>query len=214
MFNTIRAELLNRLHRVSIFINEACDPVKNPNSAVTSKGIVFVLLYATYEYVVVHSVEACRDKIINHGLTFSDVGWSLLPLVLSDEFKSVSDAGPTKAWKVRRNLFNRVLSADLVPASGPFPSDGSHFRWPQLETIWALFNVGTPCLNNPTHKGRIEELVEHRNAIAHGRETPENIGGRYSVSELTLRLNDIRDICLHAMSCLETHCDVKANLQR
>jgi hypothetical protein len=86
-----------------------------------------------------------------------------------------------------------------------FPSDGSHFRVRQLQTIWAVFGLATPVVPEPRLLGRIEELVENRNAVAHGRRTPEEVGGRYSVSDVATRVDDVEAIVTYLVTQLESH---------
>jgi hypothetical protein len=86
-----------------------------------------------------------------------------------------------------------------------FPSDGSHYRIAQLRTIWKIFSVGAPVVPEPRLIGRVEELVENRNAISHGRRTPEEVGGRYSVQDIADRVDDTNAICSHVLVALESH---------
>jgi len=53
--------------------------------------------------------------------------------------------------------------------------------------------------------GRIEEMVENRNAITHGRRTPEDVGRGYSRLDIEERFTDLRRICEHVLGSLETH---------
>ncbi len=63
----------------------------------------------------------------------------------------------------------------------------------------------TPVVPESRLIGRIDELVENRNAIAHGRRTPEEVGGRYSTSEIEKRVDDIERITIYLVPEMETH---------
>jgi hypothetical protein len=112
-------------------------------------------------------------------------------------------------------LFKKVDSASTFDVCDDlFPFDGSHFRFQQLETIWALFGLAVPIVTANRMMGRIDELVEHRNAIAHGRATAEEVGRRFSVGDIEGRINDTQDIYIHLISSMQLHCSNAANLSR
>ena len=48
-------------------------------------------------------------------------------------------------------------------------------------------------------------MVDNRNAISHGRLTPEEVGGRYSWQEVASRVDDTNAIAGHVVSSLESH---------
>jgi hypothetical protein len=66
-----------------------------------------------------------------------------------------------------------------------------------LETIWRLFCVSDVLFKEARWKGRIEELVENRNKVSHGRESATNVGGGFSVDDLRLRYDDVSEFCSH-----------------
>jgi MAE_28990/MAE_18760-like HEPN len=215
MFATLQAEVIDRVFRVQQFAAEACDVSKNPHSAIASKGIVFVQLYALYEYTVTGIVLAGLTELQSHGLQIRDLRAELLCIVLDREIKSASTAAADKRWLKRSELFSRIDSPGDIPIlADHFPKDGSHFRADQLRTIWMLFGLACPVVPDPRCLGRIEEMVEHRNAIAHGRERADVIGRRYSDAEITLRINDAQELCLHLIASMQAHCAVAANVRR
>lgn len=58
-------------------------------------------------------------------------------------------------------------------------------------------------------KGRVDELVENRNAIAHGRKSPAVIGGRYSSGDLEKRYRDIDELCIYIIDAFESYLNNK-----
>ncbi len=215
MFGPLRTEIVARIFQVRQFASEACSPRDNPHSAVASKGLVFVQLYAVYEFAVTGIVTAALTEIQTHGLQLRDLRLPLLGIVLDPELLSIATVGPTHKWPRRRELFEKTDSSDSAPIpTAYFPGDGSHFRRQQLETIWMIFGLTCPIVPNNRHLGLIEELVEHRNAIAHGRETPDKIGGRFSDVDILARIDLTRDLCLHLIAEMEAHCSNSSNLKR
>ena len=87
-----------------------------------------------------------------------------------------------------------------------FPSDGSHYRAEQLDTIWRLFGVSAPVLPDLRLRQRVNELVENRNAIAHGRRTARDVGARHTNKDMEARIDDTDAITHHVIDTMETHC--------
>ena len=131
----------------------------------------------------------------------------VLTLVLDGAFTSVAASGRGKSWEKRLDLVaNFESTAPLVSLDNTtFPTDGSHYRVKQLQTIWGVFGLDVPVLPEPRLIGRIEELVENRNAIAHGRRTPEEVGGRYSASEMDKTITDIEGVGTYVVTAMEAH---------
>ncbi len=171
------------------------------------KGLIFVNLYGVYEYAVRSGVQAVLAAIRSDRLCPRDLHSNLLALVLNPKFSSVSAAGRSKIWKHRFDLIREFESSTPLQMLDDtlFPNDGSHYRVGQLQTIWAVFGIDVPLLSELRLFGRIDELVENRNAIAHGRRTPEEVGGRYSQSEIEKRVDDIEKIAKHIVREMEIH---------
>ena len=179
----------------------------NPPEAATCKGLMFVQLYATYEYAVHSAVQAMLSSIRSDGLCPQDLHQRALTLVLHSGFQSASTAGIRRVWDQRLDLVAALDSTVplLTLDNTLFPKDGSHYRVQQLETIWAVFGLTVPVVPEPRLKLRIEELVENRNAIAHGRRTADEVGGRYSSLEIGKRIDDIEQISTYVVTQLDIH---------
>lgn len=65
-----------------------------------------------------------------------------------------------------------------------FPVDGSFMRRSQIELWCRLFSVATPGRILFRTWTAIDSVVSERNAIAHGRKTPEDVGRGYSEQEI------------------------------
>jgi len=214
VFAVIRSEVASRHLAIRQWYGAvAAAPAPAP---VVSKGLVFVQNYALYEYAVVASLSAALATTKTHGLTLSDVRHELLALILNSELESASASNRHNKWSRHIELFRRTRCHEPISSGAfesTFPTDGSHFRPQQLETIWSLFGIATPIVATPRHRGRIEEMVEHRNAIAHGRESPDAIGRRFSEADIQSRINDTEALCAHVIDTLEIHCSNPANLR-
>lgn len=209
MFGIARTETLTRILAARKFLDLVpLIEASKPTEAAICKGLVFVYLYGAYEYVVRSVVQAALSEIQTSGMSAKDLRRELLSLALDPLLTAVATVGRRRLWQCRAELFAEC------EASGPlaslddtlFPSDGSHYRSQQLRTIWSLFGIAEPVVPELRHLGRIEELVENRNAISHGRRTAEEIGRRYSRAELESRIDDVQVIALHIVETMRKHC--------
>lgn len=210
MFSALRYEVEGRLQTIQesiLGLSKAEGDSNYPASfSRTLKGLAFVQMYAVYEYCITNAVQ-CAVRVVNsYSFPFRDLRHELLALTLDANYRSIAAVTSEKSWPGRIELVRRARSTE--PASAPetlFPADGSHFRDIQLRTIWAIF--GVQCAHVPDNRliGRIEELVEVRNAIAHGRERAESVGGRFSLTDIKTRHADTVEICRHLINSLEAH---------
>lgn len=177
------------------------------SSQITCKGLVFVQLYGVYEFAVRASVQAALSAIKEGRLSPSQLPHEILCLVLDPLWVAAAKAGRSRMWEKRQDLIAKVVSGDSLSdlQDTLFPSDGSHYRVKQLHTIWKIFAIPGPVVPDPRFQGRIHELVENRNAIAHGRITAEEVGRRYTRRDLDLRADDTEVIATYVVETLNDY---------
>ncbi len=144
--------------------------------------------------------------IANLGIELRELHPGLLSLALHDNLRSIKDSTANQ-WRARRELFESLqarLSSDINVES--FPADGTHYRRTQIETIWVVFGIKTRIVPDRRLLPLIDEVVEHRNAVAHGREKPEDIGGRYTSQEIKKKFRQIGRIDSHILESINRQC--------
>jgi len=213
MFAALQTEIMARCHAASTFF-AAVSGIPAPALAV-AKGLMFVELYGTHEYTVLGIVRAALSAIKTRPTVIGSLKMELLSLALDPELESAGKCLQDNLWKNRMGLFRRVNSPDNVGiADTVFPKDGSHFRVRQLRTIWEIFGITTSIVLESKHLGYIDELVDNRNAIAHGRETAASVGRRYTSGDIADRITGNQQAWLHLVSCMQAHVANPVNLQR
>ena len=182
---------------------------KTKRASAVCKGLLFVQLYGAYEYAVSSSVRAALDGVKTGSMSCSEMRPSLLSLVLHSQWISASEVGRNRRWDRRLELIRSMDDEEpIVDLSDTlFPHDGSHYREGQLATIWRVFGIGVPTLPELRLRGRIEEVVDNRNSIAHGRRTPGEVGGRYSEADMNERIADIDAIAHYVIDAMKVHCE-------
>lgn len=170
------------------------------------KGLFFVHLYGAYEFTIVSAVQKVLEAIDSASHPLSSFEPLFLSIVLDDRCRAVSDVGKSKTWEKRWALFELIGAGDAVPIDNSIlPTDGKNIRFKQLQSIWKTLCVKAPVLSKPLLQGRIEELVENRNAIAHGSASAADVGRRFTYSDLEKRYADIDEYCLYVTQTLEDY---------
>lgn len=211
MFSSIRNDVIGRLLDARKFFAHGASAVDTR----TAKGLMFVQLYAAYEFAVCSSVRAAISRINDSATPHAAAHPGVLSMSLKSRWQSVMDAGRSRHWKVLHEFAVAATSADpLCISDTVLPDDGTHFRASHLQVIWDSFGILSPIVPHPRLVSRIDESVEHRNAIAHGRETAEAIGGRFTIHEMSGRIDDMRLVILHLIGTLEIHCSSAKNFCR
>lgn len=181
-------------------------PASGDDASRSLKGLLFIHMYGVYEYVVCECVRALIVSVNSRGLQCQAARTELLSMALHPGFSSIIDGGLQKTWASRTRLLKDARSSAPVEIhEGLFPKDGSHFRPDQLELVWEIFGMPRPVVPEPKHLGHITLLVEERNRIAHGKESPDSVGRRYDAAELEKRVGFTEAVCSHILACARRH---------
>jgi len=160
-----------------------------------TRGLAVLLLYAAYEHLLTSLCATLLDTASSLRVGNKRLRPGLKVFAAYAELAAVSGVGPTKIWakglKVVEQL-NQPRATSLV--SGIFPDDGTHFQKTQVTTFCKMFGLPDPAPVLREVWERLNTVVADRNAVAHGRETPDEIGRRYTIDEINelIRLWDER----------------------
>ena len=209
MFKAARMQVASRILDGQKFLSvAAASSNSQADVAATCRGLLFIQLYGAYEYAVTTTVQAALDMIMQQSLGYGQLRRELLALVLDPKWRSAGQVGAKGLWDSRLALIEAMN--DTTPIidldNKLFPRDGSHYRFRQLETIERVFGFKSPILPESRLIGRIHELVEKRNAIAHGRNTAREVGARFTNGDMESRVADTNTIAQHVIDSMENHC--------
>jgi hypothetical protein len=207
MFPALRLEVKERFTAVEKYLKAYTAREFDGELSQTARGLVFVQVYAIHEFTVKTVVEQGILAVIGYAHSYKSLRPSLLALFLDPELTSVQDSGKDKLWKQRLQLFDRAASKDPARLNGtPIPTDGSHFRHPQIQMILRVFGVKRAPTTRRRHLFKIDEVVDHRNAIAHGQETAAQVGRRYSNADVRKTIRQMKSVCLRLITIVEEYC--------
>ncbi len=224
MFRGIREEAADRILTTRTWLQSALSagddlPLSGGGHESTTKGLVIVLLWATYENTVYATVTAAMQCFNREEIPLCEVRDEMLPLALSSEVESVRNTTKLqKIWSTRTKLFAAAVSTEPAEVrDGLFPSDGSNLQHSQLVTIWEAFGISVaanPPLPHPRIGRTLETIRLARHDVAHGRSTAAEVGGRYSEAEIASYIDDFAALCDRVPQVVGEHCRDMGNFRR
>ena len=207
MFLALKNEVVERFDAIEEFLS-TIHGLKLPQVMVVAKGLAFVQVYAVYEDTVRKTVSEAINLINAHNHEIRELSPSLMTLFLDPEIRSLRESGPNIEWRSRFRLFERAFTRQRTDLSSDtaLPTDGTHFRFEQLVLIFDVFGIKRLPVRRVRHKQRIREVVANRNAIAHGGETPEAVGRRYTRDDIRKVIQQMRSVCMLWVQVFDNYC--------
>lgn len=170
------------------------------------RGLFYVHLYATLEYSVNQAVERLLHAITDLKIKTAHFEPIFLSVALDPEFSSFSDSGKNNRWSKRISFLKKQSSADEAALNlGIFSIYLQNIWKENLLQIFECLFINAPIVPDPALGLYIDEIVNKRNAVAHGRESPARVGVGTRSSDLHIRLDAVSRIITHLIHCFEKH---------
>ena len=219
-FNDISSNIMWRLKQTAQILeylknNLNIEAVCNSDFYKIQKGFIFVSMYSSLEYVTTQCVSRTLEIIAENLLQPSKYKKTLLCLFFDSHFKSLRECSSAKVWDKRKEfIFSIMNDANLSSIDCTvFPSGGSmNISKKEIENIWLFFDISNDYDISDIKHFLLNEIKDHRNAIAHGREHAIDIGKRYNVNQLESKATDIRKICFLILQAFTDYCTDKRYL--
>ncbi|QUW27444.1 hypothetical protein J8Y16_04780 [Bacillus cereus] len=212
MFQFIERESTARLVQVREYLNfikshSSIDkPDEEPSYVKGEKGLFFVQLYGVVEYTVRETVATTIASINNEECKYKDCKPLFMSIALNSYFDSLTNIGDSKKWDKRWEILTIMNSDSILNLSDELmPTDGGNIKYKQLASIWKSFCIEDPILPRQNIGGYLNELVEKRNLIAHGNQTPEEVGSRFTSNDLEIRFAAINELCSYIIATFEDY---------
>jgi hypothetical protein len=183
---TVRQEAANRFQEVQTFLSEiktqeasfGTQPSMELN---TQKGLFIVLLYGAFEYSITRSITEMSALINIRKVRYEHIHNRLYPLALDPQLTSISMVGRENKWHRRIELFRKQFSSETaIIYEGAILPDMENIWAATIQKIFDIYGISSPSLYDPRVKQYIDEVVDKRNAVAHGRESAATIGQAYT----------------------------------
>jgi len=211
MLTAVRADTSERLMEVFLLIElirqqEATPPQPDPAEAKILRGLFWVHLYSALEYAVNSGIQRYLHAVAALNIPPQHLMPCFFSVALESNFSALRNVGEDKRWTKRIEL----LGAQCSPVPNKINPDifGLYLQnvWAEkLEALFACLGITQEIVPDPSFKPYIDELVMHRNAIAHGRTSALDVGCARRSPELLIRHEAISSVCRYFFDCLEHH---------
>lgn len=170
------------------------------------RGLFYVQAYGALEHCVNALVQQYLAFVVQTGVRQCHLKTAFNTIALDPELTSLAMRGDKKKWQVRRELFEKMISN--TPAACNDSVFGVFLQniWPQtIEEVLKCFGIDARPTREVRHVGYLNELVEKRNAVAHGRMTSTEAGEGKSSADLNSVFSAVADVCTYLVSTMEEH---------
>lgn len=221
IFTGVRQTTTERLNEVLIHLNHISELEPKPATGVGAensrtlnfvvpphvnvmKGLFFVQLYGALEKSMSDAVQVLLSKISELKPKNEHIVLHFNVVAMARKWKSIKDSGYDKAFPQMAEFFVAFNSSDYLGIDDTLFSK-------LLQNVWAKSldevsgSLGIPSFLTKDERIIVDELVEKRNAVAHGRESAATIGQRYRVNDLRKRLQDIQALIIKIIDRLEVY---------
>lgn len=126
---------------------------------------------------------------------------------LARKWKAVKDSGYSKAFLQMKEFFAAVESAEAQEFDDMLFSKFLQNVWAKsIDEVMGALGIVDFALT-VSQQALVDELVDKRNAIAHGRDSAASIGERYRCDELRKRLVETQALTFDFIARLEAYFD-------
>lgn len=211
MFASLRAGSSDRVRQSFVIIQhlrhlEAAGGSSNEENLKIQKGLLFVSLYASLEFTLTNAVSEFLSALQATAVSPNRYRINLLPTLLNREFNAVTGSSRKTNWDNKRRLIQRIFSPDACTIDNDiFPAESTNISAGHFQAIWNHFEIPGNALPPGVNPWTINEIKEHRNAIAHGREKAATIGSRFTLAALEDRHRTVEGICAYTVISFEEH---------
>jgi hypothetical protein len=181
---------------------EQTPPTPDPIAIRLLRGLFYVHLYGAFEFSVNRIVLGAAQIINAAQVPHSNVAHPLGALVLDRSFNALSQAG--RHWPKRLDLIQLRLSATIAQIDDD-SVDMQNIWLHTLEQIFQVFGIPKPVMFDPTKQGYIHEVVEVRNKIAHGEDSPLAHGSLKRYADLQVVHDAIRTEAFYILDCFDEY---------
>lgn len=210
MFSSTEQEVRDRIHQskelLALTIRLAPqDETIDSEIFKIQKGYLFISLYSSLEFTLVSVVGRYLELLKQQPKKPMEYKKYILCTILNANFSSVRDCSKKKLWDKKAELFDSLFSDEVVTIDDSvLPTDGINISHKQVKDIWKLFHLTGNPLPDGINLLLLNEIKEHRNAIAHGRKKAIEIGARYTPSMLVEKERNIEILCFHILETFKS----------
>lgn len=215
MFSLLKNRARTRFNENVTYLNyltaiEPNDPTIPANSELKiMKGLFYVHLYSSLERTVNDLIENTLISINSQNVKNKHYNVSFNTISLFTKLQAFKNCGHANFFAKAIEIFEEMQSDNIPNLSETAFSNNLQNVWTKtIIEVLSAFGIEN-FLIEPRTRATIDEIVEKRNAVAHGRETAATIGERFRTSELRVKMDIISTFSFDLIDCFENYHDDK-----
>ncbi|HDR9256636.1 TPA: hypothetical protein QDB21_002569 [Burkholderia vietnamiensis] len=172
------------------------------------RELFYVHLYGALEQSLNEATESFLKAISALGLKNWDLSLRFLPTAMNSHFKGLADAQTQKKWQKRLDFVDAIYNGDACRIETSVFSP--HLQSSETGTIGDVLSylgISPDTIKSSADRFYVDEVVQKRHQVAHGRATPTSVGARGRSTDLELRLDAVRRTVDLFAELLERHYD-------
>jgi len=218
-FASIKNNNRNRLNENLQFLNyiSSLEP-SNPRDIIPlevniMKGLFYVHMYSSLERTINELIEHTIVLINTRSISKKHFNHSFNTISLFDKLQSFKSCGHKNFFSKAYDIFCEINNRDSGHINETMFSNSLQNVWfKTIEETNLCF--GVKGLNiSPRIKTTINEIVEKRNAVAHGRESAVNVGIRFRCIDIRTKFIDISNFSYDLIDLYENYFNSKDYLK-
>lgn len=169
------------------------------------KGLFYVHLYASFEKTINELTEQTIILIDSKSIKVRHFNESFHTIALVDKLKAFRNCGHKSFFTKAHELLYETSAINVTTLSETTFSNSLQNVW--FETIVEIskcFGISNVPIT-PRVKTTINELVEKRNAVAHGRERASDVGSRFRTNILRTKMTEISNFVYSLIALYENY---------
>lgn len=218
-FTSVKNQNSSRFNEVQLLLNyiTSLEPTlptdPTPSEVKILRGLFYVHLYAALEKsmndVVQKTILLINSKNIknrHYTLAFNSIS-------VFDKIQSLKESGYKKVIERTIQLFAEVGSANVRNLNETTFSKRLQNVWiDTIEEVMLAFGM-PPLVLTARERATIDEIVDKRNAVAHGGESASYVGERHRAAVLRVKLQIAQDFMINVIDRFEEFYDNKKFLK-
>lgn len=208
-FTKVKENTRKRFNEVRTFLNyissvEPSNPaVDIPLEVKVMKGLFYVHLYSALERSINDLIESTIILISSKQVKNNHFSPALLSIALVDNIKSLKDSSHSVLINKSVDIFTAADSTSVVKLSESlFYKNLQSVNTSSIEDAFKSFGIKDLKLD-PREKATVNEVVDKRNAVAHGRDSASSVGERFRVDVLRDKMGLVSEVTLKLIDLIE-----------
>jgi hypothetical protein len=148
-------------------------------------GMTIVFVYGFMEFSLTRAVNQLAELISQEAVRAKDYAPAVRVLAQEPRIQSIISTSDKRGIKKRLELYEEVYSASHCKIDGSLLSGQVQNVWAvSVENVFSSFGIKSSPFFETGMNRRIDQVVDDRNAVAHGRQSPEEVGRRYALTDI------------------------------